>query len=390
MDRPATLTDHQECVVAQEVGHTPGQVVQRRSWHAGHPKRGQVPRQHPLDLREPRHRREPCLGRFGDRVEERPAHVLHEQPAGRGVCGDQRRHDPRVQVGQQAGDRDLVRERHGDLLRPQPTPVGVDRQQGGTRPRADLPHVASAAQAGDREPLVDPRRPSRRTNLGRTRVAGDRAPGPARRRRSRGPWASRGAPGPPAVPSARPPGVDRRGAPPRTGGPRGRRRGCPSTHHVGRSPRPPAVRRPRARGRPGTAPRRVPRPATGADRRAGTPASSHRRGPGRRRRRGGGWRGDSGWTWRDATTRGPSATSHHGTSPGLARNSNVLPVPDVMTSASPSGRPCCVLAGASRTEPHRGSLGGPAQRPAARPWGAAPPAVPCPARVGKVSRSRVP
>ena len=109
LDNPPGRPRRSRSSSARSAGTEPGETIQRRASHARHPERVEVRREHALDLGKPGQRRRPDDRVVADRGQRRAFDVLGDDPPERAVGGDHRRDDARIDVGEQLGDRDLVR-----------------------------------------------------------------------------------------------------------------------------------------------------------------------------------------------------------------------------------------------------------------------------------------
>ena len=154
--QPARPADAQQVVIGEERRDRDGQTIQRRGGHARYPEGVEVRREHALDLGQPGQRGRPDDRVVTDRGQRRAFDVLRDDPPKPTIRGDHRRDDARIDVGEQLGDRDLVREDGWDGLRPQPAVIRIERQQRGPSPGPNLAHRSAPADPGVREPGVDP------------------------------------------------------------------------------------------------------------------------------------------------------------------------------------------------------------------------------------------
>ena len=146
--------------------------------------------------------------------EERALDVLGDDPAERTIRGDDRRHDPGIDVGEQFGQRDLVREDRWHRLRPHPAAVGVEGQQDAPGPRPGLlRHAAATVEAAGPAHwhVTHAVKSAARSGGGRSRVAFVSVI--ARRYRRRGRFTPRQWPPPGPSPVAHLPRCCRRHAP---------------------------------------------------------------------------------------------------------------------------------------------------------------------------------
>ena len=156
VERQTACAAHaQQRVVGEEARDLVGQAVERSRGDGGRLEGPAICGEHTLKLGQPGQRRRPGE-RFVDLGQGRTLHVIGDDPAEAAVRGDDGRSGPRVDVGDQFRERDLMREYRRDGLGPHPSAVGLEPGHRRSDPDPDRHERPVPADAALGEPFVDP------------------------------------------------------------------------------------------------------------------------------------------------------------------------------------------------------------------------------------------